>query len=65
VVLKYGLRKQPPARALIGPKDAAGKALRELINEAYPGTLPGKEEESAQYDQRLKELKNRLSAGYN
>jgi hypothetical protein len=65
VVLKYGLRKQLPARALIGPKDAAGKALRELMKEAYPENLPGKGEESAQYDQRLKELKNRLSAGYN
>jgi hypothetical protein len=65
VVLKYGLRRQPPARALIGPKDAAGKALRELMIEAYPENLPGKAEESAQYDRRLKELKNRLSAGYN
>jgi hypothetical protein len=65
VVLKYGLRKQPPAKALIGPKDAAGKALRELMKEAYPDNLTGKGEESAQYHQRLKELKNRLSAGYN
>jgi hypothetical protein len=58
VVLKYGLRRQPPAKALIGPKDAAGKALRELMKEAYPEDLPGKGEESAQYDQRFKELKN-------
>jgi hypothetical protein len=65
VVLKYGLRRQPPAKALIGPKDAAGKALRELMKEAYPENLPGEGKESAQYDQRLKELKNRLSAGYN
>ena len=64
-MLKYGLRKQPPARALIGPKDAAGKALRELMKEDYPEILPGKGEESAQYDQRFKELRNRLSAGYN
>jgi hypothetical protein len=65
VVLKYGLRRPPSAKALIGSKDAAGKALRELMKEAYPETLLGKEEESARYDQRLKELKNRLSAGYN
>jgi hypothetical protein len=50
VVLKYGLRRQLPAKALIGPKDAAGKALRELMKEAYPEDLPGKGEESAQYD---------------
>ena len=49
----------------MGPKDAAGKALRELMKEAYPEDLAGKGEESAQYDQRYKELKNRLSAGYN
>jgi hypothetical protein len=65
VVLKYGLRRPPSAKALIGPKDAAGKALRELMKEAYPEDLPGKGEESPQYDQRFKELKNRLSAGYN
>jgi hypothetical protein len=65
VILKYGLRRPPSAKALIGPKDAAGKALRELMKEAYPEDLPGKGEESEQYDQRLKELKNRLSAGYN
>jgi hypothetical protein len=65
VILKYGLRRPPSAKALIGPKDAAGKALRELMKEAYPEDLPGKGEESAQYDQRFKELKNRLSAGYN
>ena len=64
VVLKYGFRKPPSAKALIGPKDAAGKALRELMKEAYPEHLPGKSEESAQYDQRFKELKNRLPAGY-
>jgi hypothetical protein len=65
VALKYGLRRQPLAKALIGPKDAAGKALRELMKEAYPKCLSGKGEGSAQYDQRFKELKNRLSAGYN
>jgi hypothetical protein len=62
MVLKYGLRRQPPAKALIGPKDAAGKALRELMKEAYLEDLLGKGEESAQYDQRFKELENRLSA---
>jgi hypothetical protein len=46
VVLKYGLRKQLLAKALIGPKDAAGKALRELMKEAYPEDLPGKGEEN-------------------
>jgi hypothetical protein len=65
VVLKYGLRRPPSAKALIGPKDAAGKALRELMKEAYLEDLLGKGEESAQYDQRFKELKNRLSARYN
>jgi hypothetical protein len=65
VVLKYGLRKQLSAKALIGPKDAAGKALRELMKEAYQEDLPDKGEESTQYAQRLKELKNRLSARYN
>jgi hypothetical protein len=65
VVLKYGLGKQLLAKALIGPKDAAGKTLRELMKEAYPEDLPGKGEESARYAQRLKELKNRLSVGYN
>lgn len=65
MVLKDGLRRQPPAKALRGPKDAAGKALRKLMKEAYPEYLLGKGEESAQYDQRFKELKNRLSAGYN
>jgi hypothetical protein len=65
MVLKYGLRKQPPARALMGLKDAAGKALRELMKEAYPEYLPGKGEESTQFDQRFEELKNRLFAGHN
>jgi hypothetical protein len=65
VVLKYGVRRQLPAKVLIGPKDAAGKALRELMKEAYPEDLLGKREASATYAQRLKELKNRLSAGYN
>lgn len=49
-MLKYGLRKQPPAKTFIGLKGAAGKALRELMKEAYPEYLPGKGEESAQYD---------------
>jgi len=57
VMLKYGLRRQPPAKTLIGPKGAAGKALRELMKEAYLEHLPGKGEEGAQYDQRLNELK--------
>jgi hypothetical protein len=35
------------------------------MKEAYQQDLPGKGEESTQYAQRLKELKNRLSAGYN
>jgi hypothetical protein len=47
MVLKYGLRKPLLAKALIGLKDAAGKALRELMKEAYLETLLGKEEESA------------------
>jgi hypothetical protein len=64
-MLKYGLRRQLPAKALTGPKDAAGKALKELMKEAYPEILSGKVEEGAQYTQQLKELKNRLSAGYN
>jgi hypothetical protein len=35
------------------------------MKEAYQEDLPGKVEESTQYAQRLKELKTRLSAGYN
>jgi hypothetical protein len=48
--LKYRLRRPLSVKALIGPKDAAGKALRELMKEAYLEDLLDKGEESAQYD---------------
>jgi hypothetical protein len=63
--LKYGLRTQPPPKALVGSKGAASKALERLMGEAYSNPLQDKGMESARYNQRLKELKNRLSAGHN
>jgi hypothetical protein len=63
--LKYGLRKQPPPKALVGPKGAASQALERLMGEAYSEPLQDTEMESARYRQRFKELKNRLSAGHN
>jgi hypothetical protein len=63
--LKYGLRTQPPPKALVGPKGAASKALERLMGEAYSNPLQDKEMESARYNQGFKELKNRLSAGHN
>jgi hypothetical protein len=63
--LKYGLRTQPPPKALVGPKDAASRALERLMGEAYSKSLRDTEMESTRYDQRFKELKNRLSAGHN
>jgi hypothetical protein len=63
--LKYGLRTQPPPKALVGPKGAASRALERLMGEAYPKSLQDTEMESTRYDQRFKELKNRLSAGHN
>jgi hypothetical protein len=63
--LKYGLRIQPPPKALVGPKGAASQALERLMGEAYSKPLQDTEMENARYRQRFKELKNRLSAGHN
>jgi hypothetical protein len=63
--LKYGLRRQLPPKALVGPKGAASEALKRLLREAYPETLQTTEIERARYNQQSKELKNRLSAGRN
>jgi hypothetical protein len=63
--LKYGLRRQLPPKALVGPKGAASEASKRLLREAYPETLQTTEIESARYNQQSKELKNRLSAGRN
>jgi hypothetical protein len=63
--LKYGLRRQPPPKVLVGPKGAASQALQRLMGEAYPKTLQDTEIECARYNQRFKELKNRLSAEHN
>jgi hypothetical protein len=63
--LKYGLRRQPLPKVLVGPKGAASQALKRLMGEAYPKPLQDTKMESARYNQRFKELKNRLSAGHN
>jgi hypothetical protein len=63
--LKYGLRRQLPSKALVGPKGAASEALKRLLREAYPETLQTTEIESTRYNQQSKELNNRLSAGRN
>jgi hypothetical protein len=63
--LKYGLRRQLPPKALVGPKGAASEALKRLFGEAYSEALQSTEMESARYNQQSKELKNRPSAGRN
>ena len=63
--LKYGLRIQPPPKALVGSKGAACQALERLMGEAYSELLQDTEMENARYRQRFKEFKNRLSAGHN
>jgi hypothetical protein len=63
--LKYGLRRQLPPKALVGPKGFTSYALKRLLREAYPETLQTTEIERARYNQQSKELKNRLSAGRN
>jgi hypothetical protein len=63
--LKYGLRIQPRPKVLVGSKGAASQALKRLMGEAYSKSLQDTEMETTRYDQRFKELKNRLSAGHN
>jgi hypothetical protein len=49
--LKYGLRRQLPPKASVGPKGAASEALKRLLREAYPETLQTTEIERARYNQ--------------
>jgi hypothetical protein len=63
--LKYGLRIQPPPKALVGLKGAASQALERLMGEAYSKPPQDTEMDNARSRQRFKELKNRLSAGHN
>jgi hypothetical protein len=43
--LKYGLRRQPPPKVLVGPKGAASQTLERLMGEAYPKPLQDMEME--------------------